>query len=380
MKYIKQRSIYFLYYFVFVTISFFNSPYLINEGIDMQVVGYAFSTSLLLSMLFMVLLGILNDNEIVSHKNSMLIGIIITIVSSLVMVLVDIESIKIIAFMITSSIFCSLPGVMDGLVLDSTEPKDYGKIRSFGSFGAAISYFMSSVILGKLAYTLIVGINTIVLIATFVFIYTISYAYKKSQITYKEALKITFENRNVAMIIIITLFTYGVLKADDAFNYNFSTQFAGYTALIYGTVGFFSIVFEASLMNMYNIARKKVSDKDMLYIAASVLVIIFLTKALLYKYTWMIIATDLALGVFVGLFVPTAIAIINNNSDEKVRTSILSIYEGAVLLGGVIFGYITTFFIGIIGEANLPRIYLLHATIIVISFIFITKINSKKQQ
>lgn len=379
MKNLKQKSIYFLYYFVFVTISFYNSPYLISQGIDMQVVGYAFSTSLLISMIIMVLLGIINDNEVLSHKNSMLGTIVVTIIASIVMVVTTSPELKILAFVTSSSFYFAMPGIMDGLVLDSTPKEEYGHIRSFGSFGAAISYFISSVVLGSMNYGIIVGINTVLLIATFVLLISIKYEFKKSEFTYREALKHTASNRNIVLIILITLFSYGVLKADDAFNYNFSTTFAGYTAFIYGVVGLFSIIFEASLMNVYHGARKKFSDKGLLYISAMVLIIIFFCKATMYPYTIVIIATDLALGIFVGLFVPTAVAIINENSDEKVRTSILSIYQGAILLGGVIFGYITTYFIGIIGDSNLPQIYYLHAVIIVVSLIFIYNIKQNKQ-
>lgn len=379
MKYFKQRSIYFLYYFVFVTISFFNSPYLIGQGLDMQVVGYAFSSSLLLSMLIMIMLGIINDNEVLSHKSSMLIGIIITIVASIGIVAASTPEIKLISFIITSSIYLSLPGIMDGLVLDSTEENDYGKVRSFGSMGAAVSYFLSSVILGSLSYSLITIVNSIILLVMFVFIYLTKYEHKAREVDYKLAFKATFANKNILLIILITLFSYGVLKADDAYNYNFSIEFAKYTAMLYGVVGFFSIVFEASLMNLYNSARKRFSDRSLLFVAAGVLLVIFTCKATLYSHTYVIVATDLALGIFVGLFVPTAVAIINENSEAKVRTSILSIYQGAILLGGVIFGYLTTFFIGIVGETNLPKIYTLHAIIIAISLIFIFKIKERKQ-
>lgn len=377
MNNLKQKSIYFLYYFVFVTISFFNQPYLIESGLDPSVVGFAFYTSLLLSLIIMILLGIVNDNEVLSHRSSMLVAIILTITASIFMVLSPNIYIKLITFMITTSIYLSMPGIMDGLVLDSAKG-DYGTIRSFGSFGAAVSYFLSSVALGGSSFMTIIFINAIILIVMFFLIFKIDYIFKKSTYTYKEALKITVSNRNVLLIIIIALFTYGVLKADDSYNYLFSTSFAKYTALLYGVVGFFSIVFEGTLMNIYRFASKKLSDKGILYIAALTLVLIFFAKATLYEYTGIIVFTDLALGLFVGLFVPTAVAIINNNSEEKVRTSILSVYQSAISLGGVIFGYITTIFISVVGEGNLPQIYFLHTVIILISFVFIFMVNTSK--
>lgn len=370
MSNLTQKSIYFLYYFVFVTISFFNQPYLIESGIDASVVGFAFYTSLLFALILMILLGIINDNEVLSHRNSMLIAIVLTVISSVIMVLSPNLYLKLIAFMVTTSLYLSIPGIMDGLVLDSATG-DYGTIRSLGSFGAAVSYFVSSVALGGQSFTTIVLINCIVLSVMFFSILKTEYQFKKSQFTYKQALKITASNKNILLIVIITLFTYGVLKADDSYNYIFSTTFAMYTSLLYGVVGFFSIVFEGTLMNIYRFVNKKISDKGILSIAAITLVLIFFVKATLYSYTIAIVISDLALGLFVGLFVPTAIAIINNNSEEKVRTSILTVYQSAISLGGVIFGYITTIFVTVVGEANLPQIYFLHTIIILVSFVFI---------
>lgn len=372
---IKSSIMMFLYYFIFVTISFFMAPFLTSNGVDQVTVGYLQMTGLILLIISLLINGYLTDNFI-SNKGLMKIYLALAIVSMVIFLLNINTSLLCLSFLLIWFFFMPLTSIIDGLVLIDLDKKQYSKVRSYGSLGAAISYFISSIFLGQGAFDALIFINIILLAALLYLAFSIKEAAHIDRVHYKEGLRSILSNRNLILIIIITFLTYGVLAADDAYSYNFASEVVGISASVIGLMGLMSILLEASIMNLYLKINKFISTKNLLYVSSLSLLFVFVINHSFYTSHALVIFASIVLGLFVGLFVPISINIIRENSHPSVVNSVLSIYQMAIKLGGIILGFATTYMFSITGD--LPSIYLLHAIIIMFSFIFIFLLKVKK--
>ena len=195
---------------------------------------------------------------------------------------------------------------------------------------------------------------------------------------YIKALKLISKDRNIILIHLITLLTYGVLAADDAYQITFALDYTNISPSPLGIVGFISIIVESIIMIFFTSVRKIISIKRLLFICLIVLFIIFITKYLYYDNQKIIIVGNIMIGVFVGLFIPIAISIIDMHTDISIRNTVLNLYQASIKLGGAILGALTTAYIAFGNE--LPSIYLLHAILMIIPFILILsfKVEIKK--
>lgn len=371
----KSSIMMFLYYFIFVTIAFFMAPFLTNNGVDQVTVGYLQMTGLILLIISLLISGYLTDNFI-SNKNLMKIYLALSI-AAMIIFLLNISTILLcISFLLIWFFFMPLTSIIDGLVLIDLDKKQYAKVRSYGSLGAAISYFISSIFLGQGAFDALIFINIILLIVLLSFAFNISEKAHIDRVQYKEGIKSIMSNRNLILIMIITFLTYGVLAADDAYSYNFASEVVGISASIIGLMGLMSILLEASVMNLYLKINHIISTKNLLYLSSVSLLFVFVVNHSFYTNVNLVILASIVLGLFVGLFVPISISIIRENSDPSIVNSVLSIYQMAIKFGGIILGFATTYLLSVTGD--LPSIYLLHAIVIMFSFIFIFLLKLKK--
>ena len=165
----KSSIMMFLYYFIFVTISFFMAPFLTSNGVEQVTVGYLQMTGLILLIISLLINGYLTDNFI-KNKNLMKIYLGLAIVSMIIFLLNISTGLLCLSFLLIWFFFMPLTSIIDGLVLIDLDKKQYAKVRSYGSLGAAISYFMSSIFLGQGAFDALIFIN-IILLAVLLLVY-----------------------------------------------------------------------------------------------------------------------------------------------------------------------------------------------------------------
>ncbi len=361
--------LFFIYYFVFVSIAFFFAPYLVDIGIDRGLVGFLQSLGLFLIIISMLLFGFLTD-KLISNKTAIVGSLLISFFAFLGLAyLKDNLLIIQILFIISFPSFLMLPPIIDGLVLKDLPKEKYNFIRAMGSFGAAFSFFLNSYILGELDYSILILANALLILVGIFLIMKIKSSYRTTEIYYIEGLKNIVSSKRLLLVFIISFLTYGTLKADDAYQYIYSTDIVGMTPFILGIVGLCSILLEGQIMIFYKFITRYISEKLMLYLSAFILCLVFITRYYLYNHMAVIIAGGLLLGVFVGLYIPVIIHTINANTAENNKNTMLALYQISLSLGGSVLGYVTAYYYTQTGQ--LQDIYLLHFFIIAISFVFI---------
>ncbi len=264
-----------------------------------------------------------------------------------------------------------LTSQIDALVIRDIPVEKYSRVRSFGSFGAATSYFINSYALTDISYNIILIFNSILIIALLILISTIKeHEYQNNSIKeYFSGIKMLKRHPEVLLIMIITFLTYGTLSADDAYQFIYNTQVVKISGQVIGIVGFISIILEGSFMQLFDRFFERLGIIKMLNIAIMTLLVIYITRFTLYTNPFIINLGSIMMGVFIGFFVPSAIYLINKNIDSSIRGTILSLYQIMIKLGGVILGFITAVFYS--NTHSLQNIYLLHSLIIATSFIVI---------
>ncbi len=364
---ISAKSITFFYYFIFVSIGFFFSPFLIEKGLDPITIGYLTSIGLTLMIVFYFLLGLITD-KIKSTKPILFINIFITILIFLTLIFSQQQFPLYLSYTLSYSSFMVLAPFIDGFVLQNFDSTHYNKIRSFGSIGAACSYFFNTFFLNTYGYLNIIMINIFFLLIMLLLLFTFNETYKPKEGSIKKSLKSIINNKEILFILIIAFLTYGTLKADDPYSYIYNLNFVKLSPLTIAIVGSLAIFFEAYIMRIYTYLKNK-SNYFLLTLASCTLFIIYLSRALLFTYKPIIIIGNILIGLFIGIFVPVAIKTLNKNTPDNLKNTTLGIYQMFISLGGVIIGFITTTYLLI--NKNLPNIYFLHTLIILIALIII---------
>lgn len=362
----------FCYYFVFVTISFFLAPYLTSLGLSQETVGYLNILGIGLFGIGTFIFGYIADKKFDSKK-IILINIILTITIYLLMIITTSTIAIAIMYLLIWFIFMPVAGFIDAFILSDT--KDYAKLRSFGSLGAAISYFLNSYVLYNIAYKTIFLLDILVLVCMIFAIYWIeNKAHTYQKIDYKKGIQAVINNKAILLIFVLTFLTYGTLSADDAFTYNFEVLEVGLTGTIIGITGFLSILLEFSIMRYYEALTKKLTSKQILVIVTIILILIFTIKSTLYTSKILIVLSDVSLGFFVGLFVPTIANRLNELSPQKIRNTIFAFYQATIKIGGVFLGLLTTLYYSYTQVYH--TIYYFHLLILVIALIFVLWIGN----
>ncbi len=363
----NAKLITFFYYFIFVSIGFFFSPFLIEKGLDPIVIGYLTALGLSLMILLYFLFGLLTD-KIKSTKPILFINIIITILIFLTLIFSKNHVALYLSYTLSYSSFMVLAPFIDGFVLQNFKNEHYNKIRSFGSIGAACSYFFNTFFLNSYGYNNIIIINIVFLFIIIILLNSFKENYIIKEKNMKQSLKSIFKNKEIITILIIAFLTYGTLKADDPYSYIYNLKFVKLQTITIAIVGALAIFFEAYIMRMYSKIKNK-NKYSLLLIASFTLFLIYLSRAFLFNYKILIILGNILIGLFIGIFVPVAIKTLNNNTPNNLKNTTLGLYQMFISLGGVFIGFITTTYLSISKE--LPNIYILHSLIILLAIIII---------
>ncbi len=374
-RYIGHAVILFIYYFVFVSVSFFVAPYLIERGMPIETVGFLNSIGLFMLIISLLAMGFVADLRI-SNKKIISGNLIISSVIFLAIIKVEDFFILSILYVLMWATFMVATSLLDGLILKDIPHDKYPVIRSFGSIGAAVSYFLNSTILGAYNFDSIMYLNIVFLILIVVLLLFVHEHPFETKISFSEGVKAVSSNKKVILIMVVTFLTYGVLAADDAYTYTFTTEIANISPATLGIVGFVSIGIEAIIMFFYLPNKFYKYNKVFLSLITMIIMFVFFTKAHFYEVKFLINFGNVILGIFTGLYIPIAINIINKNTDGSIKNSVLSVYQIAIKLGGAILGFLTASYVA--NTSNLPGIYNLHFVIALIGLVLIIVFYDKE--
>ncbi len=368
----KHKLTMFIYFYIYVSISFFFAPYLTGvKGFEPEVVGYLTTVGLVLLIISFFTSGMIAD-KINSNKKIITINLIISFFVIVGLVVAENKGVLSLFYILSWSNFIMITSQLDGLVIRDIDPSKYSTVRAFGSYGAAVSYFFNSYALNDLSLTTNLIINAglvAVLTALLITIKETNYEKNASLSEYGLEVKRALSIKPVFYIMVITFLTYGTLSADDAYQVMYNTDIVGIGATVMGIIGFVSIVSEGSFMMIHKKILNKLGLINTINVAVVTLLIIYITRFTMYTSPMIINIGSILMGVFIGFYVPSAILIINEYIGDETKNIFLSLYQIMIRMGGVLIGLITTIFFDLTG--SLQNIYFLHSTMIALSFIFI---------
>ncbi|MFV0287841.1 MAG: MFS transporter [Mycoplasmatales bacterium] len=373
LKLLLGSGITFFYYFVFVGISFFFSPFLIAKGMNPITIGYLTSFSFILIIITYFILGFLSD-KLLSNKIILILNFILTILVFLTLIITNNFIILAICYLLSFVLFIVLAPILDGFILTEVSNNRYNIVRGCGSLGAALSFSVNTFYLNTTYLNLILlNILLICLMLLILLVFKSSTKVQTSkqtkiQLSKLSSLKYLITNKELLFICLLTFLTYGSLKADDAYQYLYYQNYALLLPLTISIVGTLSMFFESFVMSFSHLLPK-VNKWLNLIIAISFLLVIDLLKFLFYDVKIIVCLSYIFIGLFIGLFVPTVIKMLNSNPQTILKNTSLSLYQVSISLGGGILGFITTTYLKFNGF--LPNIYFLHALFIGIALILV---------
>ncbi len=369
-------SIMFIYYFIFVTVSFFLARELTTQGISLSTMGFLAVIGLVLLIVSLLLNGYLTD-KLITNKRLLIIYMTITLISFIGFIIATNLIVLSLFYLMIWFFFMPLTSIIDGLALSLVGTKKYSLIRSVGSIGAAISFFLNSWILDGLGFDTIFIFNIFLIIIMIIMLSFLANPPVKEKIDYVNALKVVAKNKNIILIMLITFATYGTLNADDAYQITYAIEYTKLSPTVVGIVGFLSIILEAAIMILFTRIYQEKRVKMILNICITTLLLIFLSKALFYENKEIVILGNIMIGIFVGLFIPVSIRIISTNVDKNILNSILSLFQMFIKLGGATIGLITSLYLA--SGAQLPSIYFLHAVVLLFAYVFVYMLNTNNE-
>ncbi len=368
----NSMIIMFSYYFIFVSISFFLAPFLINKGFLSTTVGLLNTIGLGILVVSLLLFGIISDVRL-KTKQIIEINMILTGLIFLILMISVNKYIIAISYILIWTTFMSVTSLIDGLILKNNQENNYSSIRAIGSLGAACSYFINSYVLSTVSFNIVISIDILLLILIIIQLTKFKIENTKNDLSYKKSMKVIIHNKNIYLMILITFLTYGVITADDAYTYTYNTEIVNINGFVVGLVGFLSIMLEFLLMKNYNRIINEIKMKKLLYMITILSCLIFYSKGHLYNSKIIINLGNILLGVFTGLFIPITINYLEKSTPKNFQNTILGIYQIAIKLGGAFLGLITTTYL--IHIDFLPKIYDLHLFITAIALILISKLD-----
>ncbi len=376
----KHKTVMFLYFYIYVSISFFFSPFLIEvKNFDPETIGYLTTTGLIFLIISFLFSGIIAD-KINSNKKIILINLCISFFVVLGLIFFTNKIILAILYILIWASFIMITSQLDGLVIRDIDSKLYSKVRAFGSYGAAVSYFVNSYALGGLNLNQIIGLNAVLIVIIIIFVSLITEThYQNISIKeYKQSLITARKIKPLIYILIITFLTYGTLSADDSYQVIYNTDVVKISTTIMGIVGFISIVSEGSFMLLHQKIVNKIGLTKTINIGIITLLVIYITRFSLYTSPLIINLGSIFMGVFIGFFVPSAILIINTYVKDNTKNTFLSLYQIMIRLGGALIGLITAIFYDLTG--TLQNIYIIHSILIACSLYFVYLLKKELDQ
>lgn len=366
-----HKSVLLVYYYIYITILFFATPYMNDQNIQITDFAKIQSLSILILVILLFIGGYLADKKF-KIKNLTTAFLTLSTVSLGVMLNSDSQVLLLISYTFMFVSFMIIPSFLDGLILKDLEKKDVSITRAYGSFGAAIGFFLNSYIIADLSSSYLLYIAFFLMLILNLLIYFLKE--RKMSISDKSNYSSLLKNKKVLLIILITFFSYGVLSADDAFQFSYAVEVVKMSEQLYGINSFIAIIIELLIMISFYKLLKKFDLYYLLLTSVSSLLLMFIMKIFFVESIILISISNIIMGIFTGLYIPLILHIVSKVIDKNLKNSMLSLYLISLKLSGALLGYITSLYVEL--NNSIASIYQLHAVCVCFSIVLIV-LNKK---
>lgn len=329
---------YFFYFFSLAVFSGYISVYLMGKGYQSTQVSFVVSCTYIFSMIIQPIIGYLND-----HYHLKRLNILILLLAALLgIVFIFAKNIYMIAFIYSFALglFNAANPVIESMATSSSF--SYGKIRIWGTIGYAVASKLSGIIYENIIPEAMYIFFTIGLVICIVGIYGTN-DIKQIVIQKKENSSNLFKKNFIIYLIIVFLF-YGITNTNTT-----------YLPAMYQDIGF-SMTITSSIISILTLSEipviffsnhymNQMSNKQLLKLCFSLLLIQFFTYSFLHLPFIIIIVSICTKAVSTMLFIMLNLKIVSTIVEKKYQMSALALVQTSRNFGSIIFQIVTGFLI-----------------------------------
>ena len=326
----------------------------------------------LIGLFTLPLFGAVYDNV---KKPKKLIFALIMIATGIVFFIPQTQSFVFTALLITTFQFFNRPvgSMLDSYTIQATKEEnlDYGKVRTFGSWGYVLASFFLGFLVEYTSLKVIFYSVGIFLILSMLNLKSFkNYQRKVDKRNFLKDLKDLRNNKEFIILIISYSLIFGISNVSNGYD---SVRLAelGYGSSYIGVLIFSQVFFELLLMKHSEKIINKFGYLKPFIIGG---LAISLKWIIYYSTTnlWVFIISASLHGFMIALFLPTAMKYINKIVPENVLATALMILSSALLMTLSLFLYLTGF---IYDGLGMEFAYMLYFVLSILGVLFIGLLN-----
>lgn len=340
-SYLSYLLMYFFYFFSLAVFSGYISVYLMDKGYHASQVSMVVSWSFILSMIIQPIVGYLND-----HYHQKKLNILILFISAVLGIcFIYAQNIYLIAliYSLALGLFNAANPVIENMATLSRF--SYGKIRIWGTIGYAVASKVSGVIYDYVSPEAMYIFFTIGLIFCIIGIYGTQNV-KQVKIQKKEKTKGLFQKNFIIYLVIVCLF-YAITNTNTTY-LPAMFQNIGLSMSTTSSVIFILTLSELPIIYFSHYYMNRLTNKQLLIGIFFLLIIQFLTYALIQEAFIVIIISIATKAVSTMLFIMVNLKVVSTIVDIKHQMSALAWVQTCRNLGSILFqvvaGYLIDFY------------------------------------
>ncbi|OOE13958.1 MFS transporter [Fictibacillus arsenicus] len=266
----------------------------------------------------------------------------------------------------------ALVPVSDSILLNyvQKENKQYGNYRLFGAVGFAIAVYIAGGLAETFGTQVIFYMFTAVLILCILFVFKMPKENKSLKTDMKKGIDKLIKMPSFIIFLTATFLVFGPIFANN-FYFGFYIQETGGTLAGVGLAFLLAAGSEAPFMKFAGLTIKKWGMMQIMMFAAAVSAVRW-TFYFFEPSFPVVLATTIAQGFSVGLFIPAAMEYVRMYTPSEVRATAVSLYSAVgnglgswfcTFVGGIIFDkysiFYTYLFFGVLSFAGLLMVIIL---------------------
>ena len=340
-SYLSYLLMYFFYFFSLAVFSGYISVYLMDKGYHASQVSMVVSISFILSMIIQPIVGYLND-----HYHQKKLNILILFIAAILGIcFIYAQNIYLIAliYSLALGLFNAANPVIENMATLSRF--SYGKIRIWGTIGYAVASKVSGVIYDYVSPEAMYIFFTIGLILCIIGIYG-TQNIKQVKIQKKEKTKGLFQKNFIIYLVIVCLF-YAITNTNTTY-LPAMFQNIGLSMSTTSSVIFILTLSELPIIYFSHYYMNRLTNKQLLIGIFLLLIIQFLTYALIQEAFIVIIVSIATKAVSTMLFIMVNLKVVSTIVDRQHQMSALAWVQTCRNLGSILFqvvaGYLIDFY------------------------------------
>lgn len=340
-SYLSYLLMYFFYFFSLAVFSGYISVYLMDKGYHASQVSMVVSISFILSMIIQPIVGYLND-----HYHQKKLNILILFIAAILGIcFIYAQNIYLIAliYSLALGLFNAANPVIENMATLSRF--SYGKIRIWGTIGYAVASKVSGVIYDYVSPEAMYIFFTIGLILCIIGIYG-TQNIKQVKIQKKEKTKGLFQKNFIIYLVIVCLF-YAITNTNTTY-LPAMFQNIGLSMSTTSSVIFILTLSELPIIYFSHYYMNRLTNKQLLIGIFLLLIIQFLTYALIQEAFIVIIVSIATKAVSTMLFIMVNLKVVSTIVDREHQMSALAWVQTCRNLGSILFqvvaGYLIDFY------------------------------------